>query len=142
MTEPFRVDDDFAPCETDDGDELFPNGIFEFNITKILEYISSNPTDVPCVEIAVSDLDPGLSSFDDSHVESTDLSRPVVLAEISPGKFSLIDGHHRVVKARRRRVSTLPAHRLTAAQHIPFLTSKRAYLAYVEYWNGKVIKLS
>jgi hypothetical protein len=29
----------FTPCPIDDGDELFPNGIFEFNITKMLSFI-------------------------------------------------------------------------------------------------------
>ena len=141
MIKPFTVDDGFAPCEVNEGDELFPNGIFEFNITRILEHISRRPADAPCVEIAVSDLDHAFSSLDEWYVESADISRPLVLAEISPGTFALIDGHHRVEKARRDGVRTLRAHRLTAAQHIQFLTSKRAYLAYVDYWNGKVKQL-
>ncbi|MBM4148323.1 MAG: hypothetical protein FJ224_04700 [Lentisphaerae bacterium] len=138
MTKAFRVDDGFVPCPVNAGDELFPNGVFEFNITKMLEHISRNPTDVACVEVAVDDLDEVVSPLDDLYVESADISRPLVLAEISPGRFNLIDGHHRLVKARRSGVSTLHAHKLTAAQHLPFLTSKKAYLAYVEYWNGKV----
>ena len=77
-------------------------------------------------------------SLADAHVEAADLARPVLLAEISPGSFNLIDGHHRIEKARRSDVETLQAYRLNAAQHVRFLTSTRAYLAFVGYWNSKV----
>jgi hypothetical protein len=33
---------------------------------------------------------------------------------------------------------TLVAYKLNVEQHIPFLTSKKAYLAYIEYWNSKL----
>ncbi|MFU8887920.1 MAG: hypothetical protein ACNA8N_04890 [Trueperaceae bacterium] len=65
-----QADPTFVPCPVGDGDELFPNGIFVFNVTRILE--------------------------------------------------------------------TLSAYRLTAAQHVRFLTSTSAHLAFDGYWNGKV----
>lgn len=38
---PVRLDLDphFRPCEPVDGDELYPNGIFEFNISRLLCYL-------------------------------------------------------------------------------------------------------
>lgn len=135
---PLKADASFVPCTVHDGDELFPNGIFEFNITRLLEHIERSPADVALVDVAVGDLGQAFSCLDESDVVSADISRPVVLAEISPGHFNLIDGHHRVEKARRSGVDTIRAHKLTAAQHVPFLTSKKAYLSYVDYWNGKV----
>ena len=41
-----EIDDDFTPCPADDGDELFPNGYFVFNVTRIIEYIRDNPDDI------------------------------------------------------------------------------------------------
>lgn len=35
MQELLKIDKKFTPCLTDDGDELFPNGIFVFNISRI-----------------------------------------------------------------------------------------------------------
>ena len=55
--------------------------------------------------------------------------RPVLLDEIASGHFNLIDGHHRLEKARRRGVETLLAYRLTSAQQVRFLTSTSASLA-------------
>jgi hypothetical protein len=133
-----NADINFAPCAVRDGDELFPNGIFEFNVTRILEYLENNPTDVDLSEVAVTDLFPEFSSVDESHVESVDISRPLLLAEISPGNYNLIDGHHRVEKARRLGVGKMLAYKMTVMQHITFLTSKNAYLSYIEYWNSKV----
>ena len=111
-----------------------------FNISRMLEYLENRPTDVELVEIAVCQLDQGFSVLNESHVDSVDLSRPVVLAEISPGQYNLIDGHHRVEKALRQGATTLLAYKLNVLQHIPFLTSNEAYTSYVEYWNGKALR--
>lgn len=142
MIQKLKADPRFTPCPVHDGDELFPNGIFEFNVTRIAEYLNKNPPDVELVEVAVSDLDQGFSSLNESHVQSVDITRPVVLAEISPRQYNLIDGHHRVEKSLRQGLNTIRAYKLTAMQHISFLTSKKAYLSYVEYWNGKVKQCS
>ncbi len=132
------VDEDVVPYPVADGDELFPNGIFVFNITRILAHIERDPADVALVHVAVSSFPRWNRPLDDVHVTAADLARPVVLAEISPGNDNLIDGHHRVEKARRSGVDTLLAYKLTAAQHVRFLTSAEAYRTYVEYWNAKV----
>jgi len=140
MIQPLREDPCFSPCPVDDGDELFPNGIFVFNVSRILEYLENPPADVELVEIPVCHLDQGFSSLDESNVDSADLGHPVVLAEISPGQYNLIDGHHRVEKALRQGAKSLPAYRLTVLQHIRFLTSKDAYRSYISYWNGRVMR--
>jgi hypothetical protein len=71
-------------------------------------------------------------------VVAADLTRPAILAEISPGRYNLIDGNHRAAKARRDGVPSIPAYRIRCPEHVAFLTSIRAYEAYVEYWNSKV----
>lgn len=73
---------------------------------------------------------------------AADLTRPVILAEIAPGRYNLIDGHHRVAKARREGVTWIPAYRIHCPEHVAFLTTKRAYEAYVHYWNSKVDEVS
>jgi hypothetical protein len=138
MAQRLKVDSKFTPCRVDDGDELFPNGIFEFNVTRILEHIAGQPTEIDLVELDVKEFCQEHSMLEQSHVESVDLSQPVVLAEIAPGHYNLIDGHHRIEKARRLGIDRLRAYKLKAHQHIGFLTTRKAYLAYVEYWNGKV----
>jgi len=120
------------------GDELYPNGIFEFNITEILKFIQKNPDIITLEEVTVRDFFHSFSSINESHMESVDISQPVLLAEISPGRYNVIDGNHRMEKARRMGVNSMPAYKLSVKQHIKFLTSKKAYLTFVEYWNGKV----
>jgi hypothetical protein len=41
-------------------------------------------------------------------------------------------------KARRLGISSIRVYKLNTEQHIQFLTSKKAYVAYVEYWNSKI----
>jgi hypothetical protein len=129
----------FQPCPVDSDDELFANGIFEFNITRLLALIGANPDQYPIGFIAVTDIpDYGGSEINDDTVRAVDLSRPVLLAEIAPGLYNLIDGHHRIARARRDGVPTVPAHRIAGPAHVPFLTSAVAYGKYVEYWNSKL----
>jgi hypothetical protein len=129
----------FRPCEPQDREEIYPNGIFEFNITRLLAYISTaGRFRADIVSLG------GIPHLGDSTglsepaIVAADLLRPVILAEIAPGRYNLIDGHHRVAKARRAGVPRIPAYRIRCPEHIAFLTSTRAYEAYVEYPNSKV----
>lgn len=134
----FGIDENFVPCPVNDGDELYPNGIFVFNITKMIEYIKKNPADIALETVAVEDFCGDFSSFDESHVDSVDVSQPVVMAEISPGRYNLIDGNHRMQKARITGVKSVSAYKLNVTQHMKFLTTKRGYKSYIEYWNSKL----
>ncbi len=136
--ERLKADKNFTPCPASKGDELFPNGIFVFNITKMLEYIRGNSDDIEPEEVAVADFPRAFSSIDESHVDSVDVSQPVLLADISPGLYNLIDGNHRMEKARKMGINQVLAHKLNVKQHIAFLTEKKAYLSYIEYWNRKL----
>ena len=136
--EKLAANENFTPCQVNKGDELFPNGIFVFNITKMIEHIKKNSDEIDLVEVTVSDFPKSFSSVDESHVDSVDFSRPVLLAEISPGHYNLIDGNHIMEKARRMGISRILAYRLNVKQHIEFLTERKAYLSYVDYWNGKL----
>lgn len=136
-----RRDPRFQPCAIEPGDELYPNGIFEFNISRLIAFISAHPERFPTEIVALSEIpDYGSSErLEDAAVQAADLSRPVLLAEIAPARFSLIDGHHRVAKARRLLSSTITAHRVRCPAHVSFLTSANAYEKYVEYWNSKLL---
>lgn len=134
-----KLDKGFQPCSAELGDELYPNGIFEFNITRLLSFVAANVDRFPIESSGVADIpNYGSENLDEEAIRTADLIRPILLAEISPGRFNLIDGHHRVARARREGVATLPAYRVACPFHVPFLTSTHAYERYVEYWNGKV----
>ncbi len=138
LAKPLKIDDDFTPCPVAEGDELFPNGIFVFNITNLIEYLEKYPDGILLEEVAVSDFFKGFSSINELHMDSVEISKPVILAEISPGRYNLIDGNHRMEKAHRLGIYSIRAYKLNVSQHIRFLTTKKAYIAYVEYWNSKV----
>ncbi len=138
MGKPLRTNFNFTPCPIATGDELYPNGVFVFNITKISEYIQENADSVALEEVAVSDFPKAFSSINESHLDSVEVSKPVVLAEISLGRYTLIDGHHRLEKARSMGIKIVQAYKLSVEQHVRFLISKEAYVAYVRYWNGKL----
>lgn len=133
-----KVNENFTPCQINTGDELYPNGIFVFNITKMNEYINNNLEQILLSEVAVADFPACFSSIDETHVDTVDISRPAIIAEIAPGNYTLIDGNHRMEKARRLGMKNIWAYKLNVEQHIQFLTKKEAYLSYVRYWNGKI----
>lgn len=145
-SEPFQafaelqLDPGFQPCGVEPGDELYPNGIFEFNVTRLLAFIGAHPERFPIESMELTDIDFGRGANpDQAAILESDLSRPILLAEIAPGRYNdVIDGHHRLAKAHRQGPCRMLVHRVRCPEHIAFLTSTRAYEAYVEYWNSKL----
>lgn len=131
-----KISNNFKPCTIDDGDELYPNGIFVYNITKMAEFIQNQK--ITCEEVLVRDYSRGSSKFREGHLEAVDVAKPVIVAEISPGRYSVIDGNHRMEKARRMGIEKILAYKLSPVQHVQFLTTEKGYLAYIEYWNCKL----
>jgi hypothetical protein len=125
------------------GDEIYPNGIFEFSITRLLAHLGAagrrRAELVALDDIPHAGKSAGLNEL---AVDAADLTRPVILAEIAPSRYNLIDGHHRVAKVRRESVPSIAAYRIRCPEHVAFLTSTRAYEAYVGYWNSKLDEAS
>lgn len=136
MVKRLKADKYFIPCPVADDDELYPNGIFEFNITKMIKYIQENPGEFILESVLVSDFYKS-SSINESHLDSVDVGKAVILAEIAPGQYNLIDGNHRVAKAVKMGIKSMLAYKLNPAQHMKFLTTQRGYEAYIEFWNDK-----
>jgi len=133
-----RLDRQFVPAPADDGDEFFPNGIFKFNITKMILFINSHQADFAAEPVAVTDHAGSLSSLSQAVLDSLHNTDPVILAEIAPGRYNLIDGNHRMEKTRRAGLEHIMAYKVRMEQHIRFLTTYEGYSAFVEYWNGKL----
>ncbi len=135
----FILDNTFIPLPVEDDDELFPNGVFKFNISKLIAFIKSNPGEFLAEHLEVQSLARFNSkNLNELTIKTANLSEPIILGEISPGQFNVIDGNHRLEKAYRNNVNQIPAYRVYAKQHVAFLTSVRAYKNYIEYWNSKV----
>lgn len=128
----------FIPCPVADNEEIFRNGIFEFNITRMIEHIRVNQKEFIVEEVAVDSFHQAHSSINEEHMVNVVIGEPVIIAEIAPCQYNLIDGNHRMEKARRLGIKKMNAFRLMVHQHIQFLTSTEAYKAYVEYWNDKL----
>jgi hypothetical protein len=79
-----------------------------------------------------------VNKLSNTRKDSVNVLEPVILAEIAPGRYNLIDGHNRVEKAHRQKIETLKAFRLKALQHINFLTTQNGYEKYVAYWNDQI----
>lgn len=126
---------DFVPYQTDDEDEIYANGIFRFNITKLSEYISSNPGLFSEEEVFVKEIYRESPHINESHLDSVDVSKPVILAEIAPGRYNLIDGNHRVEKAFRLGIEKIRAFRIHPEHHHRFISNRQGYEKYVDYWN-------
>lgn len=65
------ADKNYVPASADDGDELYPNGIFVFNITKMIEYIRAHKDEIPLESIEVKAYGMGLSKLTESHIDKT-----------------------------------------------------------------------
>ena len=131
----------YKPVEALENDEIFRNGIFEWNITKIIQYISQNKSDICISKTDVTKhyrLECSFSNINQDYVNSVDISIPVIQVEINPDKYLTIDGHHRLVKAFNDGIKYIDSYKLNVDQHIQFFISVKSYTSFVEYWNSKV----
>lgn len=136
------------------GDEYFPNEIFKFHVTKLIEYIDKNIEEFVIEEIDVNEYFRYYCNeeMNPEYVDAADLNKPVILAEIAPDRlnhgyptiskdyysrgYNLIDGHHRLMKANQNGLEKLKAYVVRMEQHIPFMIE--GFEEYVEYWNSKL----
>lgn len=136
-----KGDKKFQPATMDAGDEFYPNGIFEFNITKLLIFIKANLHLFQPEEVFIKGVRFPSEHLNESTIQFANTMEPIVLAEIAPNRFNVIDGHHRLEKAYREGASNILAYKIKAEQHIKFLTSVEAYNAYIIYWNSKISQI-
>lgn len=135
-----KLDKSFEPLPTRDGDEIFRNGYFEFNITRIMEDISVGKLEVAEEPINISSWSRLHSSntVNEDHLPSVDISKTVLQAEIRAGAYNIIDGNHRIEQARREGVNLINSYKMKGEQLLPYFIKKKGYEAFVEYWNSKL----
>ena len=136
--EKLKHDKTFVPVSLEEGEEYYPNGIFIFNISKLRAAILHDPTSYDKHKISVAAYHVSKTDWNEQYVMDADLSRPILLAEIRPDRFVVIDGRHRLEKAKRTGITELEAYFLRPRQFIPFMTTQKGYDAFIIYWNGKV----
>jgi len=136
-----KYNTNFSPCEVHDDDEIFRNGIFVFNITKILNDIESNVLNPVLIDLDLKQWknEHSLSAnINEEHLKQCDISKPIIIAEISPQRYNCIDGNHRLYKAYLENVQYIKAYKLSSPHHINYITDISAYKSYIDYWNSKL----
>ena len=134
-------------------DEEGYGGFFRINVSALREVIEAHPEKFEQIVVSTKELRWGEKELNNEYVEEADLSRPIILAEIAPDRadfdkrfldseweirgYAMIDGNHRLEKAKRRGVTELPAYLVRMEQHIPFMFGN--FDRYVDYWNNKLI---
>lgn len=121
-------------------DETFRIGIFKFNITKILADLANEELIGERTEIDVVHWfkENWRGKVNEDHMPNVKIGVPIVMVEIKPGTYSVIDGNHRLEKAFREGVEKIDAIRLKGEQILPYLTDGRGYESFIKYWNSKL----
>lgn len=135
-------------------DEYFPNGVFKFHITKLNEHIKQFYDEFVVVDIDVSSYHKFYCNqeLNQDYIKAAELKRPVILAEIAPDRlhhgypliskdyysrgYNLIDGHHRLTKAKLEGKDYIKAYIVPMEKHIEFMCE--GFEEYVDYWNSKL----
>jgi len=135
-----KLDKNYIPIPANKGDEIYRNGIFNFNISKMLEHITTGKLDAKEEIINVSEWVKKHfhGSVNEEHMPTVDITKPVLQAEIRPGVFEIIDGNHRIEKACRNDVKFVNSYKLNGEQLVAYFADVRGYKAFVEYWNSKL----
>ena len=109
-----KLSKDFRPLPAYPGDEIQPNGIFNFNISRILERIAAGKLDAEEERIPVKEWFKShiRGRVNEDHLPTLDITKPILQGEIRPGRFEIIDGNRRMDKAYRYNVEFVIAFKL------------------------------
>ncbi|MFG1965718.1 hypothetical protein [Nonomuraea sp. NPDC049028] len=91
--------------------EVFHLGPYAWNVTAAMRIVEGREPDCIQVEKAAALL--WLVYIDKAHAATVDLTQPLILAPFADAGNIPIDGWHRLWKARREGIETLPALALT-----------------------------
>ena len=74
---------------------------------------------------------------DERYAMSTDISKPLIVAELSENIDKLIDGNHRLQKALALGIEKIPAYFLSFEEHRRYIIdyNEKTYLDVVKYWQ-------
>lgn len=135
-----HADPFFRPCPVREGDEIRANGIFLFNITRMLADIESGALSAVPTRMRIPDRDGGItgSHIREDHLPSVDPAKPILLGEINEGNLILLDGNHRFEKARRMNMEWIDAVQVAGEDLIPYFTTMQGQKSFVSYWNQKL----
>ena len=143
----------FIPEPPQEGDEYLRNGVFCFNISKMIDDIEHNRCKfiLDQTDVSTWTFDKVECRLKEEYIEAADLSKPVIIAEIAPDRlgnnhqipindwrlrgYNLLDGHHRIEKASRMGILTLKAYVIPMESHIRYMYE--GLDAYKQYWDEK-----
>jgi hypothetical protein len=134
------LDSNYIPLPAHKGDEIYPNGIFNFSISRIYEDISSGKLCAEKEQINISEWFKShfRKSVNEEHLPNVNINNPVIKAEIRPERFEIIDGNHRMERAYREGVEFINSYKLKGEQLLSYFADESGYKAFVEYWNSKL----
>src|SRR5690606_24659523 len=136
-----KIKRNFAPCPSFEKEEIFRNGIFDFNISRILEDIHSGRLPVEKEDILIQEWCKSHghhSSLNEDHLTTVDIDKTIIQAEIRPGFFTIINGNHRIEKAYWLGKSAISSYKLIGEQLIRHFITTHGCQAFMEYWNSKL----
>ena len=122
--------------------EIYPNGIFKFFISKILEDIKNGDFKPKMERINIEKWRKShvknTDSLDENHLKIAKTRKPIIQAEIRIGKFEIIDGNHRFEKAFRDGKKTINSYKIYGEELVPYFYNQKGYECFVNYWNFKL----
>lgn len=122
--------------------EIYPNGIFKFFISKILEDIKNGDFKPKMERINIEKWRKlhlkNTDFLDENHLKIANTRKPIIQAEIRIGKFEIIDGNHRFEKAFRDGKKTINSYKIYGEELVPYFYNQKGYECFVNYWNSKL----
>lgn len=122
--------------------EIYPNGIFQFFISKILEDIENGIFTPKMERIDIAKWRKthiiNSESLDQEHLQRVNAKQPIIQAEIRIGRFEIIDGNHRFEKAYRDGKKSINSYKIYGEELVPYFYTKVGYECFVKYWNSKL----
>ena len=137
MLNKLKYESNFIPTIIKNNDQYFSNNTLIINVTKLISEIRAHPGFYNRQKLRVETYWRPCAKINEKHVPYVDLSVPIIIAEVRPFEYVVIDGHHRLEKAHRNGVYQLDGYVLPPEQYIRFIATKESYKNLIAHWNSK-----
>ena len=135
-----HIDENFAPCTPYPGDEIYSRSAVKLNISAILRVLEAGAiahrTERIHLSVWFSSRFGSGGTINEMHLNNIEIKQPVIQAELKPDYFEIIDGNHRMAKARRDGLEYIDSIKLSAESLLPFFVDRNSCLGFIEHWNG------
>jgi len=134
-----RKKKDYEPAWQTNDDEIFHFGALRWNVTKMKQWIKENVDSLDILDIPVEPWAVFIENVirhREDHIDEVNIAEPLIAVEMLEDSIIVVDGAHRILKAKKLGIENLKTYFLPFDLQVQFLINEWEYEQAITMWNN------